>query len=191
MNTNILSPEDYQSMPWKNGLGTTVEIAKENLPRQDTFAWRLSMADVGNDGPFSNFKGYDRTLLLLEGRGITLSHSNGHIDILDAPLQSVEFRGEAETFATLLEGPIVDFNVMVFRSRCGASVETSLGGEISLNVDADVFLVHSVSGDLNITFSSGESLQLNAKHTLIVNEVQDANVLCTGGSFISVSIIRR
>ncbi len=59
---SILSPSDFVSMPWKTGLGHTVEILREDLPGDTGFAWRLSMADVTTDGAFSHFGGYDRTL---------------------------------------------------------------------------------------------------------------------------------
>ena len=39
----------------------------------EDFAWRLSMATVASDGPFSSFAGVDRTLAVLEGEGIVLS----------------------------------------------------------------------------------------------------------------------
>ena len=72
----IYSPEDFQTLPWRNGLGSTVELISEILEGHEAFSWRLSIASVANDGPFSDFSGYDRTLLLLEGAGITLHNPN-------------------------------------------------------------------------------------------------------------------
>jgi len=83
-------------MPWRNGLGTTVELLKQDLPDEAGFAWRLSMADVTTDGEFSNFSGYDRTLLLLEGNGLTLD-CGGALHRLEQPLQAARFRGEDVT----------------------------------------------------------------------------------------------
>ncbi|MBM7325185.1 HutD family protein, partial [Agrobacterium sp. S2] len=49
-------------MPWKNGGGVTTEIivhpAKASMA---DFDWRISMANVAQDGPFSIFPGVDRT----------------------------------------------------------------------------------------------------------------------------------
>jgi hypothetical protein len=58
-------------MPWRNGGGTTSEIAVEPAPG-GRFRHRLSIADVTASGPFSDFAGYDRHILLLAGRGFTL-----------------------------------------------------------------------------------------------------------------------
>ena len=59
-------------MPWRNGLGTTTEIAAE--PSADgRFHWRLSIADVAQSGPFSSFEGYDRTIAVVAGAGMRLA----------------------------------------------------------------------------------------------------------------------
>ena len=39
----------------------------------DTFDWRISMARVASDGPFSEFPGIDRTLAVVEGSGMVLT----------------------------------------------------------------------------------------------------------------------
>ncbi len=68
----ILRAADHKRMPWKNGGGETVEIA---VAPQDAalgdFDWRISMATVAADGPFSIFPGIDRTLSILSGSGMT------------------------------------------------------------------------------------------------------------------------
>ena len=67
----ILRAANYKVMPWKNGLGSTTEIAifPANA-KLDDFDWRVSMAQVTSDGPFSSFPGIDRTLLVIDGAGI-------------------------------------------------------------------------------------------------------------------------
>eukprot|EP01035_Chromulina_nebulosa_P052956 gene52956-72284_t len=53
-------------MPWRNGQGMTEEIV--NFPPESSLAdfdWRLSIAHVEKDGPFSVFPGVVRTILLL------------------------------------------------------------------------------------------------------------------------------
>ena len=57
-------------MPWKNGGGETAEIAVSPPGAAlDDFDWRLSMARVETDGPFSAFPGIDRTLVDPRRRG--------------------------------------------------------------------------------------------------------------------------
>ncbi len=57
-------------MPWKNGGGSTTELAI--FPSDATlenFVWRLSTATVKTDGPFSHFAQIDRTLAIFIGCG--------------------------------------------------------------------------------------------------------------------------
>ena len=74
MRARVIRNEDLVRVPWKNGGGTTAEVAA--FPEGsgfETFGWRISMADVASDGPFSLFPGIDRTLIVVEGDGIELA----------------------------------------------------------------------------------------------------------------------
>ena len=64
---------------WKNGGGVTREIvaSPEGAPL-DAFDWRVSLADVSADGPFSSFPGVDRTLTVVEGAGMDLMVGGEH-----------------------------------------------------------------------------------------------------------------
>ncbi len=72
----LLTPANCRRVPWKNGLGTTTEIAVEALTTE-RFLWRVSIADVAAPGPFSTFTGYDRLIAVIEGVGMTLSVNGG------------------------------------------------------------------------------------------------------------------
>ncbi|WP_422648130.1 Histidine utilization protein HutD [Cupriavidus sp. H18C1] len=111
-------------MPWKNGGGTTREIAAwPPAAGIDAFDWRLSIADIAADGPFSAFPGIDRQIVLLDGDGVRLHARDGSFDHrLVAVGEPFAFAGEATVDATLLGGPTRDFNVMTRRGRCRASV---------------------------------------------------------------------
>ncbi|MBV9975040.1 MAG: HutD family protein, partial [Hyphomicrobiales bacterium] len=59
----VLRAGQHRRMPWKNGGGETTEIiASPEGAGLDEFDWRISMARVATDGPFSRFAGVDRTL---------------------------------------------------------------------------------------------------------------------------------
>lgn len=82
----ILRAGDYKRMPWKNGGGQTTEIAvfPPHASVED-FGWRISMATVGEDGPFSVFPGVDRTLSILSGEGIELTIAERPSVVLASP----------------------------------------------------------------------------------------------------------
>ena len=165
----IYSPQSFQTLPWRNGLGSTVELLAETQNKNEDFSWRLSIASVANDGPFSDFSGYDRTLLLLEGSGITLNKPNGVFKVLNSSLDYANFKGEDLIDATLHDGPIKDFNIMTLRSICTSSVtaidETS---ESLLNINADKLLVYSIK-PVNIQIGLEASISLEANHLLQFN----------------------
>ena len=65
-----LTPADYRRMPWRNGGGVTTEIAIAPDGAGlvgERFLYRVSIADVMSDGPFSRFEGYDRHIMLPAG----------------------------------------------------------------------------------------------------------------------------
>lgn len=124
--------------PWKNGAGLTREIAFGGASAVD-FDWRLSLAEVERDAPFSAFPGVDRCIVLLRGAGMQLRSADGAIDhALTTPLAPFRFAGDVALAATLVDGPSSDFNVMtcrgVYRSEvsCVHDATTLSGGDLTL-----------------------------------------------------------
>jgi environmental stress-induced protein Ves len=106
-------------VPWKNGAGSTTEIAVEPPGAQfHDFDWRVSLATISNDGPFSLFPGVDRTLALVEGPGLTLDIDDGSRFVLGEEEPVIEFPGESAINATLNGATTIDFNVMTRRGLC-------------------------------------------------------------------------
>jgi environmental stress-induced protein Ves len=113
--------------PWKNGGGVTREIAA--MPAgagMAEFDWRISVADIAADGPFSAFPGIDRQIVLLDGAGVRLRADDGSFDHrLDAVGEPFAFAGETGVHACLLDGATRDFNVMTRRGRARARVSSA------------------------------------------------------------------
>jgi environmental stress-induced protein Ves len=110
--------------PWKNGGGVTREIASYPAGAgMNDFLWRLSIATVAMDGPFSIFPGVDRIITLLEGPGMRLVSEDGGIDHrFDQPLDPYAFPGEEIVQGIVLGGASSDFNVMTRRRDMRAFV---------------------------------------------------------------------
>jgi uncharacterized protein len=116
----ILRSADYPTRPWKNGGGTTRDIVVSPPGASlDDFDFRLSLAHVERDGPFSRFDGVERTLVLLSG-AMTLHERDHRIDLVRG--QPVAFEGERTIAATLAGGSTLDFNVMTRRGRAQHTV---------------------------------------------------------------------
>jgi environmental stress-induced protein Ves len=121
---------DLTAAPWKNGGGVTrqVVVSPPEAGLSD-FHWRVSMAVVGSDGPFSMFPDVDRMLWLLSGGGVELLRQDGSRDVLH-PGQRLDFSAEESIIARLLGGPVEDLNVMTDRRFAHAAAhEQRLDGE--------------------------------------------------------------
>ena len=67
------------------------------------------------DGAFSDFSGYDRCLILINGAGVTLTDNKKQTWVLKSQLDTAHFKGEDLIDARLHDGPIRDFNLMTSR----------------------------------------------------------------------------
>ncbi len=113
----LLKPADYVRMPWKNGGGHTTEIAAHPATATlDSFDWRVSIADVAAEGPFSRFPGVDRIIVLVAGAGMRLA-GDAHDAELRAPFEPYAFSGDDALSCSLVDGPVRDFNLMLRRGR--------------------------------------------------------------------------
>jgi environmental stress-induced protein Ves len=119
---HVIEPAAYQRMPWRNGQGMTTEIAIADGPG-GRFRWRLSIADVTQSGPFSNFAGYERIIAVVAGNGMRLDVAGCAPVVLDGASDPHAFPGEAATSCTLLDGPIRDFNLICDRDACRGTLD--------------------------------------------------------------------
>jgi len=133
---------------WKNGGGSTTEIAV--FPPDggfDGFDWRVSLATIAADGPFSSFPGVERTLVLVDGHGMTLD-IDGEPTMLSKAEPVAAFDGESQVQAKLSRGPSTDFNVMTRLDRCwhrfGRRV---LDGDSTFVARADVTVLFLAEGE--------------------------------------------
>lgn len=115
---------DQRRVPWKNGRGSTLEIAihPAGATVADDFDWRVSMAAVVADGPFSDFPGIDRTLVLLAGAGADLVSTAG-TRTWAGHHALVRFPGDVGCHARLHAGPVQDLGLMVRRAAFAHAAE--------------------------------------------------------------------
>ncbi len=187
MAVRIIRNDDLVRVPWKNGGGTTAEVAA--FPEGsgfETFGWRISMADVASDGPFSVFPGIDRTLIVVEGDGIELD-VEGIAYPLDRNAPKLSFSGDDITTGRLLSGPIRDLNVMTRRGRFRHRTRFVESGAALLSEDTTVAFVVALDGSFDVTLDSTiHSLQ--ALDTLMLEATQDLIALSGTGRAILVEI---
>ncbi|MFT4150844.1 MAG: HutD family protein [Paracoccaceae bacterium] len=122
-----LTRADYRVMPWANGRGQTVEMIRVDGPAG--MLWRLSLASVVEDGPFSIFPGIARNLTVLTGPGFDLLGKG--IRLRADPLVPVAFSGEAGLRAAGVTAASEDFNVMTARTLPSPQVWLQAPGAVA------------------------------------------------------------
>lgn len=90
--------------PWANGAGRKADIAAGE-------GWLLGFAWLDGDAPFSDYKGHDRTIMLVDGPGFSLTLPNGHVLTVTERNTPVAFDG-AGPIACKVLGPCRVLNAM-------------------------------------------------------------------------------
>ncbi|MDH6136439.1 environmental stress-induced protein Ves [Kitasatospora sp. MAA4] len=106
MTLHQLPAADRTATPWRNGGGLTREVAAAT-----DGSWRVSLAEVAADGPFSVFPGLDRVLTVVTGPGLELTVGDAQPATV-RPLHPFAFSGELPTTGRLLDGPVTALNLM-------------------------------------------------------------------------------
>lgn len=102
--------QDVPPSPWKNGGGTTQALVC--WPNSTEWIFRMSVARIDSDGPFSEFKGVSRWFAVLQGEGVALQFPEKRV-VLGAKDPVLQFSGDSPCHCCLTDGPTLDFNLMV------------------------------------------------------------------------------
>lgn len=167
----VLKADEYRRMPWRNGRGETAEIAiGPAAATLDDFDWRVSMARIDADGPFSIFPGTDRTLAVLRGDGLHLSTAGGAPVELTCDSEPLGFRGDVAADATLIDSSVTDLNVMTNRARLRHSMRRlRLAGSVELAIKAPLALLVCAQGAAQIEVNA-QNAGLATLDTYLVDE---------------------
>lgn len=167
----IIRKQSFRALPWKNGGGITHEAIR--VPRSgDPFLWRVSLAQIDSSGPFSDFTGYERKMVLLQGRGLALKFGNGEHRELHAGGDWVEFDGATPVECELRDGPCVDLNLIVAKSLT-AKARIDRSRSRSVTATGEIVLIFSLEAPLSLQDDAGETVRL---------EPWDLAVLSDGGA---------
>ena len=155
------------AVPWKNGGGVTREIAAwPEASGMDDFVWRVSLAEVAADGPFSAFPDIDRTLTVVEGAGMDLT-VGGERWLVNTRYEPRDFRGDVPTDCRLLDGPVVNLNVM-WRRGAGSAAPTVavVRGRLRLSAGTLVVALDGTAEVAGLTLQPYDAVQLGDEAVL-------------------------
>lgn len=163
MTQNLIRLQDCAVTPWANGGGVTTELAAKRVGEH--VVWRISVARIDQDGPFSRFPGMSRVHTIIEGTGLDLLGDSG---VLPArPFLPVSFDGALALNARLLGGPCRAFNV-IYDSKVVVVVNVFANDqEFEATAGEFVFVVSGMAHmSDNTPLVAGDAMTLNAAVTV-------------------------
>ncbi|HJV84337.1 MAG TPA: HutD family protein [Noviherbaspirillum sp.] len=178
-----LTAADYVPMPWKNGGGSTTQLAvSPSSAGLDNFDWRISTAQIATGGPFSFFPGVDRSLAVLRGR-LSIVADDEPAFLLTAGNEVFVFRGEQQIETELPDGPLADFNVMTRRARCEHALQAiQIHGSLEFKQRADQVFAYIAHGSLQCRNATGESMHCDKGESLLLDRSESARILLSSAS---------
>ncbi len=187
---------DYITTPWKNGGGITTELAifPAGMTVTDPFVWRISRSQIKSSGAFSQFPGYERHILQLDGDKVTLDHGEfGSHDL--SPQNPYTFSGDWSTSGILQSGPVQDLNCILSRSHCQGGMQLynlNANESLCLKVMADFTVLHVVTG--SVITETPETTKLMEYDCLILhknpNNIDMKSTNVTGESDLRIVTIK-
>ncbi|MES2945807.1 MAG: HutD family protein [Pseudomonadota bacterium] len=158
MKWHVIHLADVPATAWKNGGGVTRELAV--WPQPADWVWRMSVADVAQDGPFSVFEGIDRWFAVLDGAGVQLDMAGKTCTLTPAD-PPFFFDGATPVDCRLLAGKTLDFNLMLRRGSASAHMQR-VSGSFEKRVDArKIIAVYTQGNGASLAFDQ-EKLVLPA-----------------------------
>ena len=172
----LLKSTSYQVMPWKNGLGSTAQIAIHPADADFSsgdYLWRVSSATVRTESPFSQLPGCDRWLTVLSGEGLLI---NG-FPLL--PLSPFHFSGDELIHSELIDDAVTDLGIIYRRDKVQASMMLNdLKGTQTLALTKGRHFLFCVQGGFeagSLTVSEGDTLQADGPVMLELKTAKDAS----------------
>ncbi|RJF99353.1 HutD family protein [Noviherbaspirillum saxi] len=187
------TPEQFVTMPWKNGGGSSTQIAVYPPGANHSgFEWRISTARVESAGPFSLFAGFDRSLAIVEGNGIALAIDSLHATILSADTRPFAFRGEQQVHASLLDGPVVDLNIFTRRSSWTHTLEKlEFSGTLQCGMQADLIFIYNARGaGVHCRTLAGRELDCGSGEAVLIDSSDGDHVALSAPTTATLYIAR-
>jgi environmental stress-induced protein Ves len=185
--SRVIPANEYRRERWRNGFGWTREIHAERPEPSGDWSWRLSIAEIERDAPFSAFPGVDRELVLLHGNGLRLRFDDGQAHLLEPPHGRLRFAGERALTGELVDGPTHDFNLMWRRGAIAAELlhRPLVGPMVFFAEPGTTWALHLLAGEAR--FDAGSGLPpLRAGDTALLAAPRRTRHLLDGGGGLLV-----
>lgn len=196
--SRVIPSNEYRRERWKNGAGWTREIVAvcpcefAGKPRCTGscagFVYRLSIAEIERDTPFSRFDGIERELVLLSGNGLRLRFDDGELHTLLPPHARLRFDGERALSGELVDGPTHDFNLMWRRDTVDAQLwhRPLVGPMVVFVAPGATWVLHLLAGDARFADDGGLPPLAAGDTALLCTDAQRRRYLIDGAGELLV-----
>lgn len=193
--SRVIPANEYRRVRWKNGAGWTREIHAHPAPApMHGWDWRLSIAEIEQDAPFSAFPGVDRELVLLSGNGLRLRFDDGALHALQPPHDRLRFAGERAVAGELVDGTTQDFNLMWRREAIDAQLwhRPLVGPMVVFAEPGEVWALYLIGGQARFADDSGlPDLAAGDTALLQAGDARLRHVLDGAGELLVIRLCRR
>jgi environmental stress-induced protein Ves len=190
---HVIPANEYRRERWKNGAGWTREIHAHPSAAHG-WDWRLSIAEIEQDAPFSVFPGVERELVLLSGNGLRLRFEDGEQHVLHPPHGRLRFHGERGVVGELVDGPTQDFNLMWRRDAIDAQLwhRPLVGPMVVFAEPGAAWALHLIAGHARFADDSGlPDLAAGDTALLQAGDARLRHVLDGAGELLVIRLARR
>jgi environmental stress-induced protein Ves len=182
-----LAPEGYRRIPWKNGGGELVVIDREGGESWENMgvAWHFGRTAIIEDGPFSDYSGYERLQVVTKGAGLVLIAPDHEID-LRRPMHPQRYDGGTPIRTKLENGPVEVVNLIANRARFDIDLRVGKASA-ELLCKSGRHVVYAPVGEAQIAIA-GRGYTLTQDHALRLHTDSGTNIMVQDGQVIIGSI---
>ena len=189
MHLSWIQPEQQPAVPWRNGGGWTREVWRSGDP--ETFRWRLSIARIDRDGPFSAFPHHQRRIALLDGGPLELAWPDGSRLAVAPRLKAHRLQDREPPVAAVGEVPALVANLIHATDVEAELIPRPLvGSMVFFDQSHTDWLILMLSGEAE--FRIGDRHQwLGSGHALhLAGEGSDGRGVLEGGGEVVLARVR-
>lgn len=176
----LFTSGDYKRTPWKNGAGTTTTIAEQDG------VWQFGRTPIAQSGPFSDYSGFDRMQVLVQGGGLVLKTPDGEIDVRQLR-KPVRFAGETRIVSQLEAGPVEVVNLIGRRDTVSIDLVVRRRGDGASLGDGTHF-VYCPDGAASVEID-GAGHELAADHCLRLEVERPTMLAVRDGTILLGSVL--
>ena len=175
----LYTAADFIEQRWKNGRGSTLELAKgSDYAPANLHSWRFSIATLRENCSYSNFPGYQRTQVMLEGDSVRLNFACAK-QLQLHKLTQASFAGDEAVSCSLgTKRTATMFNLMTARDYLQHSLEvvSQCGPLADLSLTVDLLFVYALQGGITVQVA-GYSQRMQSGALLKIDRPAESKIL--------------